>query len=146
MIHTGRAMQNDGPADISAARALRPGPGRPEPLGVTPDDDGVNVAVFSAHAEEIAFCLYDSTGQDERARIVLPERSGDVFHGYLPGIAPGARYGLRARGPFAPWHGHRFNEAKLLIDPYAVALDRHLTLHPSMFDAAPGSSQPDGDR
>ncbi len=144
MIETGRAMQNDGPTDISAARALRPGPGRPEPLGVTPDDDGVNVAVFSAHAEEIAFCLYDSTGQDERARIVLPERSGDVFHGYLPGIAPGARYGLRARGPFAPWNGHRFNDAKLLVDPYAMALDRHLTLHPSMFDASPGSSQPDG--
>ena len=144
MIETGRAMQNDGPTDISAARALRPGPGRPEPLGVTPDDDGVNVAVFSAHAEEIAFCLYDSTGQDERARIVLPARSGDVFHGYLPGIAPGARYGLRARGPFAPWNGHRFNDAKLLVDPYAMALDRHLTLHPSMFDASPGSSQPDG--
>ena len=94
--------------------------------------------MFSAHAEEIAFCLYDSTGQDERARIVLPERSGDVFHGYLPGIAPGARYGLRARGPFAPWNGHRFNDAKLLIDPYAVALDRHLTLHAFDVRRGPG--------
>ena len=135
-------MQNDTSDDRRVYSGIRSG--HPEPLGVTPDAGGVNVAVFSAHAEEIAFCLYDSTGQDERARIVLPERSGDVFHGYLPGIAPGARYGLRARGPFAPWQGHRFNDAKLLIDPYAVALDRHLTLHPSMFDAAPGSAEPDG--
>jgi glycogen operon protein len=105
--------------------------GAPDPLGVTPDARGVNVAVFSAHATAIEFCLFD--GEREFVRIALPERSGDVFHGHIEGVAPGARYGLRAHGPFAPEEGHRFNAAKLLVDPYAKLLDRPFRLHPSMF-------------
>jgi isoamylase len=107
--------------------------GTPEPLGVTFDGSGVNVAVFSAHATVIDFCLFDVAGATETARIRLPERTGDVFHGHVAGITEGMRYGLRAHGPFLPGDGHRFNPSKLLIDPYAIAIDRPFRLHPSMF-------------
>ncbi|WP_442755535.1 glycogen debranching protein GlgX [Methylocystis sp. JAN1] len=106
--------------------------GAPEPLGVTLDDTGGNVAVFSAHAEEIHLCLFDEGGAETR-RIRLPARSGDVFHGRVEGLKEGQLYGLRAYGPDASHEGHRFNGAKLLIDPYALALDRPLSLHASMF-------------
>ncbi|RYC32137.1 glycogen debranching enzyme GlgX [Lichenibacterium minor] len=137
-------MLNDGQADISAASTVHPGPGRPEPLGVVPVAGGVNVAVFSAHAEAIVICLYDAAGEIEQSRFTLPERTGDVHHGFIPGVQPGARYGLRARGPWAPGRGHRFNAAKLLLDPYATAIDRPFALDDTMFDAPPGSAEPDG--
>jgi glycogen operon protein len=114
----------------------RAGPGSPEPLGVTPQPGGVNVAVVSAHATAIDFCVFDAAGATEQQRIRLPARTGDVFHGFIAGTAPGDRYGLRAHGPYDPRHGHRFDPAKLLVDPYARALDRPFALHPSMFDAA----------
>ncbi len=136
-------MLNDPQADISASAAVRPGPGRPEPLGVSPVDGGVNVAVFSAHATEIVLCLYDAAGEAEQSRFTLPERTGDVHHGFIPGVRPGARYGLRARGPWEPGRGHRFNDAKLLLDPYATAIDRPFALDESMFDAPPGAHEPD---
>ncbi len=113
----------------------RVGPGRPEPLGVTPEDGGANVAVHSAHATAIELCLFDPAGATERERIALPARSGDVFHGFVAGLAAGDRYGLRAHGAYEPRHGHRFNPAKLLVDPYARALDRPFALHPSMLGA-----------
>jgi glycogen debranching enzyme GlgX/4-alpha-glucanotransferase len=113
--------------------------GRPEPLGVTPDAEGINIAVFSAHATAIELCLFDAAGETETDRILLPARSFDVFHGHIGGIGAGARYGLRAHGPWAPREGHRFNPSKLLIDPYATALDRPFVLHPSMFDWPPGT-------
>ncbi len=106
--------------------------GRPDPLGVTPDAQGVNVAVFSAHATSIEFCLFDAQGQIELDRIALPARGGDIFHGHIADVPAGSRYGLRAHGPYAPRAGHRFNPAKLLIDPYAHAIDRPFALHPSM--------------
>jgi glycogen operon protein len=109
------------------------GEGSPEPLGVTLQGDGINVAVFSAHAEGIELCLFDAEGSRELERIRLPERTGDVFHGWVGEVSAGARYGLRAHGPFAPAEGHRFNPAKLLIDPHALLLDRPLRLHRSMF-------------
>ncbi|WP_029352672.1 glycogen debranching protein GlgX [Bosea sp. 117] len=109
-------------------------PGRPEPLGVTADADGVNVAVFSAHADAIEFCLFDAEGQREVARLALPSRTGDIFHGHIAGVAPGVRYGLRAAGPWAPDKGHRFNPCKLLVDPYAVRLDRPFRLDAALFD------------
>jgi glycogen debranching enzyme GlgX/4-alpha-glucanotransferase len=114
--------------------------GRPEPLGVTLDAEGINIAIFSAHATAIELCLFDETGNAETDRILLPARTFDVFHGAIGGIAAGARYGLRAYGPWAPRDGHRFNPSKLLIDPYATALDRPFVLHPSMFDWPPGSA------
>lgn len=110
----------------------RVGPGTPEPLGVTLYGDGANVAVFSAHATRVDVCLFDPTGDTEIERIALPERSGDVHHGYLHWMKDGTRYGLRAHGPWAPHDGHRFNPAKLLVDPYARALDRAFTMHEAL--------------
>ncbi len=113
--------------------------GRPEPLGVTLTEDGINIAVFSAHATAIELCLFDEAGETELERILLPARSFDIFHGAIGGIGIGTRYGLRAYGPWAPEQGHRFNPAKLLIDPYATRLDRPFKLHPAMFDWPPGT-------
>ncbi|MFO1413127.1 MAG: glycogen debranching protein GlgX [Burkholderiales bacterium] len=113
------------------------GPGEPEPLGVTLQEGGVNVAVFSAHASAVEFCLFDDAGDVETARVPLPARTGDVWHGFVPGVAAGARYGLRAHGPWAPQHGQRFNAAKLLADPYARALDRPFALHRALLPPGP---------
>jgi glycogen operon protein len=93
--------------------------GNPWPMGATVDERGVNFAVFSAHATAIELCLYGDDGSDEVARLPLPARSGDVWHGHLPGAAAGLVYGLRAHGPWQPQHGHRFDARKLLLDPYA---------------------------
>ena len=111
--------------------------GMPEPLGVTPTGDGVNVAVFSAHASAIEFCLFDASGAETR-RVRLPGQTGDVSHGHIGAIPPTARYGLRAHGPYDPANGHRFNPSKLLLDPYAIAIDRKFRLHPSMFATRDG--------
>ncbi len=105
--------------------------GAPEPLGVSLHADGINVAVHAPHAEAIEFCLF-TQGRETRHR--LPGRTGPVHHGFIPGIAAGAQYGLRAHGTWAPEQGHRFNPAKLLLDPYAVTLDRAPALHPTMLD------------
>ncbi|GAB4068143.1 glycogen debranching protein GlgX [Ancylobacter sonchi] len=123
--------------------------GQPEPLGVTLAGQGamagVNVAVFSANATRIEFCLFNSADL-EIARFPLPERTGDVFHGHLSGVLPGMRYGLRAFGPWDPAQGHRFNPAKLLVDPYAALLDRRFQLHEALFDArARGASEDETD-
>ena len=99
-------------------------------LGAVADADGVNFAVFSAHAERIELCLFDAEGGE--ARLDLPGRTGDVRHGHLRGIGPGQRYGFRAHGPWNPSEGHLFNPAKLLIDPYARAVDGRLAWHPAM--------------
>jgi glycogen operon protein len=96
--------------------------GSPYPLGATFDGLGVNFAVFSAHAEKIELCLYEPSGRREIARLVLPECTDEVFHGYLPEARPGLLYGYRAHGPYAPEQGHRFNPNKLLLDPYAKQL------------------------
>jgi glycogen operon protein len=94
-------------------------PGRPFPLGAHWDGRGVNFAVFSAHAQRIELCLFDADGGRELRRIPLPAHSRDVFHGWLPEAEPGLVYGLRAHGPWRPDQGHRFNPAKLLLDPWA---------------------------
>src|ERR1700748_2525572 len=94
-------------------------PGKPYPLGACWDGLGVNFAVFSAHAEKIELCLFDASGKREIARLPLPEYTEEVWHGYLPHADPGLVYGFRAYGPYQPEKGHRFNPAKLLLDPYA---------------------------
>ncbi|MDF1792589.1 MAG: glycogen debranching protein GlgX [Thalassobaculaceae bacterium] len=91
-------------------------------LGAQADDDGVNFAVFSENAARIELCLFDADGNDT-GRVDLPERSGPIWHGYIPGLSAGCRYGYRAHGVYAPERGHRFNPNKLLLDPYARALD-----------------------
>jgi glycogen operon protein len=109
--------------------------GAPEPRGATLVEDGLNVAVFARHASCILFCLFDERGEKEVARFTLPERTGDVHHGLIPGVGAGARYGLRAEGPFEPWQGHRYDPEKLLVDPYAKLLDRPFRYVPEL--AAP---------
>lgn len=103
--------------------------GSPDRLGAVPGQSGVNFAVFSAHATQIELCLFD--GEAEQ-RLALPGRTGDVWHGFVPNIGAGQAYGFRAHGPWAPTEGHLFNPAKLLIDPYARAIDRRMVWHPSM--------------
>jgi glycogen operon protein len=93
--------------------------GQAWPMGVHFDGQGINVAVFSAHALAMELCLFDSNGIQEVARLRLPCRTGDVWHGYLPQAALGLIYGLRAHGPWRPDKGHRFDSSKLLLDPYA---------------------------
>ncbi|MBZ9936156.1 glycogen debranching protein GlgX [Mesorhizobium sp. BR1-1-16] len=105
------------------------------PLGVTLSHKGVNVAVHSPAAEAIEFCLFSADGDEELRRIRLPGRTGDIHHGHVEGVSAGARYGLRAHGPWRPEDGHRFNAAKLLVDPYARALDRAFAEHPLLYDA-----------
>jgi len=101
-------------------------PGKPTPLGSTPDAAGVNFALFSAHAEKIELCLFDETGEIEVARLELPGRTNDIWHGYLPNAVRGQLYGYRVHGPYEPQRGHRFNPNKLLIDPYARAFSGEL--------------------
>ncbi|MBZ0128101.1 MAG: glycogen debranching protein GlgX [Rhodobacteraceae bacterium] len=90
-------------------------------LGAVFDGQGVNFAVFSQNATKIELCLFSPDGQRESARFALPDRTGAVWHGYVPGLRPGALYGFRAHGPYEPDRGHRFNPMKLLADPYARA-------------------------
>ena len=102
--------------------------------GVTLTADGVSVSVYSAHADAVYFCLYDETGTHETNRVRLERRAGDIFSAEIGGIRAGARYGLRADGPFDPSRGHRFDVHKLLADPFALTLDRPFKLHASMFE------------
>jgi isoamylase len=91
------------------------------PLGATWDGTGVNFALFSAHAERVDLCIFDTRGRREIGRYTLPEYTDEVWHGYLPGLRPGALYGYRVYGPYDPPNGHRFNHHKLVLDPYAKA-------------------------
>ncbi|MEB2317205.1 MAG: glycogen debranching protein GlgX [Pseudomonadota bacterium] len=109
---------------VGAAQATRLLPGRPWPLGATQGPDGVNFALFSAHATRVWLCLLDEAGR-ETARLPLPRRTEDVWHGLLPGAAAGLAYGYRVEGPRSAATGHRFNPAKLLIDPYARRFAGH---------------------
>src|SRR5919199_2625669 len=96
-------------------------PGNPYPLGATYDGGGTNFALFSEVADRVQLCLFDDDGRE--TRIDLPEREALVWHGYLPRIGPGQRYGYRVYGPYDPSAGLRCNPAKLLLDPYAKAID-----------------------
>ena len=104
---------------------LRVWPGRPAPLGATWDGKGVNFAVFSEHATRVELCLFDSPrATKETHRIPLPDQTDHVWNGYLPDIKPGQLYGYRATGPYEPQRGFRFNQHKVLLDPYAKAIGR----------------------
>ena len=98
-------------------------PGKPYPFGATWDGAGVNFSLFSENATAVDLCLFDLTDStEETARIPLRERTGQVWHIYLPELRPGQLYGYRVHGPYEPERGHRFNPAKLLLDPYAKAV------------------------
>jgi glycogen operon protein len=113
---------------------MRVWPGRPNPLGATWDGAGVNFALFSEHAAKVELCLFDShEDKAESRRIVLPEHTDQVWHGYLPDVEPGQLYGYRVHGPYEPAKGHRFNPNKLVLDPYAKAIGRDLRWDDSLF-------------
>jgi glycogen operon protein len=117
-------------------------PGKPFPLGARWDGNGTNFSIFSENAHRVEVCLFDADDNETRAE--LREQTAHNWHGYFPGIGPGQRYGYRVHGHYAPKQGHRFNAAKLLIDPYAkaiegpIAYDRANTLpyHPDGSDDA----------
>ena len=96
-------------------------PGQPYPLGATYDGSGANFSIFSEVAERVELCLFDADGTETRHD--LPESTALCWHGYLPNASPGQRYGFRVHGPWDPAAGHRCNPAKLLLDPYAKAVD-----------------------
>jgi glycogen operon protein len=116
---------------------VRVAPGRPAPLGAHWDGEGVDFALFSEHATGVELCLFEPGAPLESERIVLPSRTGDVWHGRVYGIAPGQRYGYRVHGPWAPAAGHRFNPRKLLVDPYARAIAGSLAWNDALFGHDP---------
>jgi isoamylase len=121
-------------------------PGQPFPLGATFDGIGTNFSVFSESADGVELCLFDEEGDE--IRVELPEVTAFCWHGYLPNIGIGQRYGFRVHGPWAPERGHRFNPSKLLLDPYAKAIEGQVSwneaVFPYRFDA-PDSSRNDSD-
>lgn len=113
--------------------------GKPHPLGATWDGAGTNFALFSAHAERVELCLFDTPqAERETERITLPEYTDEVWHGYFPDIQPDQIYGFRVYGPHAPSQGHRFNPNKLVLDPYAKALARNVLWDDAVFSYSIG--------
>src|SRR5262245_55479291 len=119
-------------------------PGRAHPQGATWDGSGVNFALFSENATAVELCLYDGpdAGQ-EVARVPVTERTDHVWHVYLPQARPGQRYGYRVHGPYEPAEGHWFNPAKLLLDPYARAIEGSFRWGAALFGYPVGSDEAD---
>ncbi|MEU6850953.1 glycogen debranching protein GlgX [Actinacidiphila alni] len=116
--------------------------GLPYPLGATYDGSGTNFALFSEVAEKVDLALLDSSGREQRTPLASVD--GSVWHIYLPGVGPGQRYGYRVHGPYDPARGHRCNPAKLLLDPYAKAVDGQPDGHRSLLGYRDdGSDEPD---
>ena len=123
---------------------MRVWPGRPYPLGGMWDGEGVNFALFSENATGVELCLFDSPDSDKEShRIRIEERTDQVWHAYLPEIRPGQMYGYRVHGPYEPEAGHRFNQSKLLIDPYSKALTGTVKRSEAMFAYPIGDPEAD---
>ena len=114
-------------------------PGAPYPLGASYDGGGTNFAIFSEVAERVELCLFDDDGTE--TRYDLPEREALVWHGYLPRIVPGQRYGYRVHGPYDPARGLRCNPSKLLLDPYAKAIDGRIAWNEALYSYRFGDHQ-----
>ena len=112
-------------------------------LGASWDGRGTNFALFSANAQKVELCLFDPQGRRELERIELPERTEDIWHGYLNDVSPGQLYGYRVHGPYEPEHGYRFNANKLLLDPYAKRLAGRLVWSDAHFAYRTGSARED---
>ena len=110
-------------------------PGDEYPLGATWDGGGTNFSIFSEAAERVELCLFGDTGDE--TRVDLPEVTAFCWHGYVPGVRPGQRYGFRVHGPWAPEQGHRFHPAKLLLDPYAKAIEGDVRWNEAVFTYHP---------
>ena len=120
--------------------------GRPYPLGASWDGMGVNFALFSANATGVTLCLFnDPNDAEASATVDLTERTNQVWHCYLPDLRPGQFYGYRVHGPYEPERGHRFNPAKLLIDPYAKAITGPINWNDSVFPYPVGGQREDLD-
>ncbi|PAT07209.1 glycogen debranching enzyme GlgX [Corynebacterium hadale] len=115
-------------------------PGSAYPLGSTYDGAGTNFALFSGVADAVELCLIDDDGAE--TRVPLEEMDNHIWHGYLPGIAPGQRYGYRVHGPWDPADGKRCDPSKLLIDPYARAFDGSFDTHSALFSYDPDAEEP----
>lgn len=136
------------PADNTVAdnsQSLKVMPGKPYPLGATWDGIGVNFALYSAHATRVELVLFDNP-KDEVPALVVPvdQRTGPVWHTYLPHVKPGQCYGYRVDGPYIPEKGLRFNPNKVLLDPYARAIGRQMTWGPDVYGFEYGSTDGDG--
>ncbi len=107
-------------------------PGKPYPLGAVWDGQGTNFSLFSEAAERVQLCLFDDSGEEED-RIELPVRDAFCWHGFLPDVGPGRRYGFRVEGPWAPEEGHRCDASKLLLDPYAKAIEGRVDWDEAVF-------------
>ncbi|MDR3469080.1 MAG: glycogen debranching protein GlgX [Xanthobacteraceae bacterium] len=112
-------------------------------LGATWDGRGTNFALFSSSARKVELCLFDGNGRRELERVALPEKTEDVWHGYLHDVSPGQLYGYRVHGPYEPTHGLRFNANKLLLDPYAKRLAGRLVWSDAHFGYRTDSSRHD---
>ncbi|HEX7276013.1 MAG TPA: hypothetical protein VF244_01430, partial [Acidimicrobiales bacterium] len=130
-------------------------PGNPSPPGATWDGQGTNFALFSERAASVELCLFDDEplsralgrhSVSTETRLPLTEVDGHVWHGYVPGVMPGQRYGYRAHGPWDPARGLRFNPSKLLVDPYALAIDGRLDWHEAVFGHSAGGPDDHRDR
>ena len=110
-----------------------PRPGRPAPLGATWDGEGTNFAVYSRNASGVTLCLYEPGGSEPIHTVPLEERTHGVWHGYVPGVHVGMRYGYRLEGAYDPSQGHRFNPNKVMLDPYAKAIDGSVEWAPAVY-------------
>jgi isoamylase len=128
---------------MESARKFLITEGSPQFLGATWDGLGVNFALFSAHATKVELCLFDPAGEQEIARIELPEYTDEIWHGYLPEARPGTVYAYRVHGPYEPQAGQRFNPNKLVLDPYAKGLAGQLKWGPEIFGYTLGAKDDD---
>jgi len=119
-------------------------PGTSLRLGATWDGEGTNFALFAEHAESVELCLFDADGAERR--LALPEVTAHIWHGYVPETGPGQRYGYRVHGPYDPRRGHRFNPAKLLLDPYAKAIEGKVDWDDAVFGYRRAGADPAGQR
>ena len=110
---------------------MRITPGSTYPLGATFDGAGVNFALFSQIADRVELCLFDDEGNE--TRIDIEDQNSYIWHVYIPGIQPGQRYGYRIHGPYDPSNGRWCNPNKLLLDPYAKAIEGDFVNHPSLY-------------
>jgi len=113
------------------------------PMGANWDGQGVQFAVYAGHAEAVQLCLFDPGGRAELQRLALPDCTDGVWHGYVPGLAPGQLYGYRAHGPYQPEQGHRYNANKLLLDPYARRIAGALRWSDALYGYRVGSPRAD---
>jgi glycogen operon protein len=129
--------------DVTEVHRRKVREGNSRAHGAIWDGQGTNFTLFSSSATKVEVCLFDSAGATELERIVLPEYTDQVWHGYIPDVAPGAVYGFRVHGPYAPAEGLRFNANKLLLDPYARAHLGEIKWSPECFGYTVGAEGDD---